>query len=650
MRTLLYLTLLCGLGVAEAAVVRPVAPERLAERALLVVDADVVEVESGFDPDSGSLATYVTLAPRETWTGPALERLVLREPGGRHGDLVHVVDAVPRYRVGERVVAIVSPARDGALRTAGMFLGKLEVGDDVALRRLDAGGTLAPAAAPAIERFDLEALRGRLVQAAELARRGSGSTPVHTPQWSAYPPEYHRLSWEAGTRGELDEEQRGSMTLDRRRGETHAADFTPLDPVAPARWPQIDGGQSVAFNLQRAGAPLSGSSAVAAIQAAMQAWNEVPESRLVVALGDDDYDWAGAVGSSPARVYSGVNGILFGDPYDDIASPDGCAGVLAIGGYWRSGSSTTQVNGRSFFNALQGYVIFNADFDCFLGNEPNLAEVGAHELGHALGFGHSGEQDALMRSVAYGNGRGAQLGLDDLDAAHCVYPHTLDLTAPDGGESWTADTLQTIAWSSSGEYGPDDGTVDLEASYDGGQNWSPIASGVPNSGGYQWRVADQPTDALRVRLSRPHQGDGVPLDYPASCSTASSADSASILPGGPETGSVPLSGGGLSLTVAPDRSVELNWPGACGSAVAGYAVYSGDLAMLRAGFWSHAPLSCAADGVTPFRPGAESGSRYYLVAPISDAYEGPIGFDSSGGERPSSGAPCRTRESGAPTC
>ena len=82
-------------------------------------------------------------------------------------------------------------------------------------------------------------------------------------------------------------------------------------------------------------------------------------------------------------------------------------------------------------------MIFNDAFQCFLGNADNLAEVATHRLGHGLGFGHSTVPDAIMRSYAYGrNGRGPRpLGDDDRDGAHCLYPHTFALTAPNGGEA-----------------------------------------------------------------------------------------------------------------------------------------------------------------------------------------------------------------------
>jgi len=81
-------------------------------------------------PDNSALATYVTVSIETVHRG-ALDRdsLVIREPGGRYGDLAHHVDAVPVYRPGERVILFLEPAADGALRTAGMFFGKFTLSE-----------------------------------------------------------------------------------------------------------------------------------------------------------------------------------------------------------------------------------------------------------------------------------------------------------------------------------------------------------------------------------------------------------------------------------------------------------------------------------------------------------------------------------------
>jgi hypothetical protein len=77
----------------------------------------VVRTASGFDPLTSALSTYVTVEVSHVHRGPAdLERVILREPGGRVGDLIHAVDAVPVFRSGKQVLLFLEPGRDRIAR------------------------------------------------------------------------------------------------------------------------------------------------------------------------------------------------------------------------------------------------------------------------------------------------------------------------------------------------------------------------------------------------------------------------------------------------------------------------------------------------------------------------------------------------------
>ena len=136
-------------GSATAALSVYMPAEELSARATLVVEARVEQTRSGLDPQTGALNTYITLLVTHVHRGPAgLAEIVLREPGGRWGDLVHELDAVPIYRPGELVFAYLEPASDGALRTVGMFFGKFRLeesqirGPLAATRDLEGQGTI----------------------------------------------------------------------------------------------------------------------------------------------------------------------------------------------------------------------------------------------------------------------------------------------------------------------------------------------------------------------------------------------------------------------------------------------------------------------------------------------------------------------------
>jgi hypothetical protein len=309
----------------------------------------------------------------------------------------------------------------------------------------------------------------------------------------------------------------------------------PADPSfvsltgAPTRWNEPDQGLPVLVHVQRGGDPLGDPErAVDAVLEALAAWTAIPESRLELAAGDTDFAYGALYPGSPSAIFTGTNAVLFGDPYEEISDPIGCGGVLAVGGYWRTAATASTVNGVAFRRALQLYVVLNDGFECFLGDPANLAEVVAHELGHGLGFGHSPAPDSIMRATAHG-GRGARLGDDDRDGAHCHYPHAFSVLAPTANDAWPAGSLQTIRWTATAEAGPDAGTVDLAYSPDGGASWLPIAAGTPNDGAHAWTVPPTLSQQARLRLLRPHRASSVPVGYPDACSGASSTGSFRIV-------------------------------------------------------------------------------------------------------------------------
>jgi lysophospholipase L1-like esterase len=84
----------------------------------------------------------------------------------------------------------------------------------------------------------------------------------------------------------------------------------------------------------------------------------------------------------------------------------------------------------------------------------------------------------------------------------------LTLTAPNGGESWQANSTHDIIWTSQGSVGD----VRIELSTDGGSTYSDIASSTPNDGSYSWPIPYlSPTGSnCFVRISE--ASDGTPSD------------------------------------------------------------------------------------------------------------------------------------------
>ena len=656
-----------AVATVSASVAIPTSPERLASRSAVIVEGTVVRTATGYDPDLQTLGTYVTLAVETVHRGPTdLEEVVVREPGGRFGDLVNVIDAAPEYRLGEHVFAFLEPRADGTLRTTGMFLGKFEIvsgssGVLNAVRDLSGQGAIPgrdrvrlPESFPVADLAAVALTVPRTRPRAGSTRNGTLSTHARseTParSWTARPSGWERLLWddvrEPGGGGSATEtgggdEADSALASTAPQGAIYG-NFVALPQSQPSRWHQSDSSTPVIVDIERTRAPLgSPAAAVAEMKRAMAAWSNVPEARIALLTANDDASFTATHASSPADHKPSSNIVLFGDPYGDIPDPDtDCTGILAIGGYWRSSTPVKRVNGVSFYPATQLYVIFNNDFECYLGDAATLAEIATHELGHGLGFGHSSVPDAIMRAYAYG-GRGPRLGGDDLDGAHCHYPHDIELLSPDGGESLEVGSQHDIRWSSSAESGGDTGTVRIDFSLNGGQTWSTLSAGELNDGFYGWTVPDDPTTLARIRIRRPTRV----ASSPASCSGDSGGVFSIAAPVMTTPGSVPdgTTGAPVTLGVAPDGAITIQWSESCSGAAEGYAIYEGSLDALRAGSWDHVPATCSAGTNLTAAIAPSPGNRFYLVTPVAGSYEGSLGESSSGTARPISGAACVPR-------
>ncbi len=365
--------------------------DELADAADTVVVATVVGVR-GERAGDGSVRTIVSLDVEHDLLGvPAGPRLTLTERGGRSDGVEERVFGVPEYQRGERVLVFAREGDDGRMRTVGMAMGKFRVVRDAEtralfVRHLGEGVTI----------FD--PVSQELVEE-------SGPWPLDARE----------VLEQLGIAGRVsDDELVEGLPVS---NPLAVFDSFLFASSVPARWFEPDSGQPVPFKFDSTGdVGLGAAESHGAVLDAMAAWSAVEGSNLVLSDG----------GPLPApQAFTGCGGdnrIVFNDPFNEITDPSGCSGVLAIGGYC-IGSNQASVNGVTFRNITRGRVMFNNGFaGCPFWNRCSLSEVVTHELGHALGFGHSPVLDSIMRSQAYFNGRCTRLGQDDIAAVTFVYP------------------------------------------------------------------------------------------------------------------------------------------------------------------------------------------------------------------------------------
>jgi hypothetical protein len=144
--------------------------------------------------------------------------------------------------------------------------------------------------------------------------------------------------------------------------------------------------------------------------------------------------------------------VTYGDPCGEIA--DGSS-TLAIGGAYFSSSDVRVVYGVSYWKIVKGMIITDNPASKYSWMSTGCyEEMLAHELGHAIGFGHAAARPALMypaiSSTCGSRTTSTPLAADDLDGMSALYPTGAGLTAPGppvGLGSTVSGSTVTIAWS-----------------------------------------------------------------------------------------------------------------------------------------------------------------------------------------------------------
>lgn len=380
--------------------------------ARVIVKGRVLSIESSFDEQQGRIFTYIKLKVQEVLKGQITERkIVIKELGGRVGDRISVVYGNPEFALGEQVLLYLDTWKDGSLRTYQMFLGKFSIlrddktGHEFAVRGTGDGHVeVLPShrgqqSAAITNRMEVSAylamVKSRLAANVKQSRRFEQSYYSNVPTLASPP-------------GYVDE----SIS-----GEIHP-EFNLFNP--PIRWFEPDTGLPVTYTLNPHPSDDPGVPSLvvdpADIAAAANSWSTVQGCALhVVYAGnlDDCYTFLGT---------PGIN--VVSNNCDGRNSPTtGCAGILAWGGYSGAFYSPITINGTVFqYRVTQGFVSCNPWAACNFSDHCSVQFIVTHEMGHALGLGHSQYQQATMYGIAYYIARCAVIWSDDEDAIRFVYP------------------------------------------------------------------------------------------------------------------------------------------------------------------------------------------------------------------------------------
>ncbi|HEX5735122.1 MAG TPA: matrixin family metalloprotease [Blastocatellia bacterium] len=386
---------------AQATVIIPLSDEELAVTSRFIVKGNVRSVISAWDDSNRMIWTYVEISSDSVLKGDlSAQTIVLKQAGGFDGMSGIHVFGQPDFTPGQEVLLFLNTAPDGSLRVAHAFLGLYSIvedplgGEKMVTRSYDARGI------EFLSRNDSSPVTDRALYKDFLRK-------IKTT-----------LQLEAARVEQLDAERAHlpvlTEPLEYRRKKKESRGIFPHFSFmgGGVRWMEADSGQAVSFNVNPNRSPIAGG-ASAELSRAMSAWSG-SGAGIRLQMGGQ----TGSCGISA----DGANTISFADCLGELDPPvGGCAGVVGLTSV-RWVNSPRIINGRSFNPLIEADIVFNDGMDCFLANSANLAEVACHELGHAIGLGHSEDTSAMMFASAHGRGRDATLGDDDRAGAQAIYP------------------------------------------------------------------------------------------------------------------------------------------------------------------------------------------------------------------------------------
>ncbi len=150
------------------------------------------------------------------------------------------------------------------------------------------------------------------------------------------------------------------------------------------------------------------------------------------------------------------------------------------------------ISGKDYIGAIRAVAYLDSDGDgatniveitdtTTYGNTPTFPGLTAGNIGNVTHVTASEIQDHLTPSTG-----------EDND------PPNVTVLSPNGGETATGDAKTVITWTATDSSGI--ASVELSLSLDGGASYSPVALNLPNSGSFDWYVANRPSSNALIKV------------------------------------------------------------------------------------------------------------------------------------------------------
>ena len=373
--------------------------EQLSDASTLVVRGRVTGVSTQWDPAINALYTYASIDVDETWKGVLPERrIVVKLLGGRLQDLELRVAGQARLDPQDEVVLWLEVRpRDGTLYPAGLWQGVWKV--------------TGPSSASIATRLRVNGLTGDAVRLDALRAVVSSSQPMERA-FVSVPIEFHESRYT----------------------------FFPSDGP-PGRWHEADFGTTVRVDYEP---PPGGDGDVEKLDAAIALWNG---SGMSLGLQRGSSRSARCLGTFEG---DGRISITFNDPCFEVSDSGTVVGLAAV--YMTP--ILRDAGGITFQKIIQGSVVLNnsAAALAVLSQPGCFQDALTHNVGHAIGLGHSSQGNAIMwPDPLPGCSSGpSSLSSDDIAGIRAIYPAGGSGAVPgppSGLSSTTTGTTLALSWS-----------------------------------------------------------------------------------------------------------------------------------------------------------------------------------------------------------